>query len=206
MVAQIASAAGTGGDGSWRSAPAPAAGTGCDVRQSLSGSSSGLQLCCSKGGFHTVRPLDNCPSTPFPGMFPGTPSGTGTGACLWARLCVHTAVETQPSVETARAETARRPRPAQTGCPRNHHHFRLQPQHRSSAALIPPATRLARVAPQQGGRRPCLVVRRMPCAEIDSWAKKRKNRPISNPRNNRFSPPCGGLGGKRRLPHEFCTL
>ena len=182
----------------------PAAGTRCDVRHSLSGSSSGLQLCSWRGWLphRPLPPLGNRPSTPFP----GTPSGTGTGTCLWARLCVHTAVETQPSVETARAETTRRPRPAQTGCPRNHHHFRLQPQHRSSAALIPPATRLARVAPQQGGRRPCLVVRRMPCAEIDSWAKKRKNNDIPNPRNNRFSPPRGGLGGKRRLPHEFCTL
>ena len=37
-------------------------------------------------------------------------------------------------------------------------------------------------------------------------AKKRKNRPIFDPRNNRFSPPRGGLGGKRVLPHEFCTL
>ena len=137
----------------------PAAGTRCDVRHSLSGSSSsGLWLCSWRGWLphRPLPPLGNRPSTPFP----GTPSGTGTGTCLWARLCVHTAVETQPSVETAHAETTRRPRPAQTGCPRNHHHFRLQPQHRSSAALIPPATRLARVAPQQGGRRPCLVVRR----------------------------------------------
>ena len=203
MVAQIVSAAGAGGDGSWRSAPAArqrARGAMYASRclaQALVCSSAALQQ-----GWLPHQPLGNCPATPFP----GTPSGTGTGACLWARLCVHTAVETQPSVETAHAETARRPRPAQTGCPRNHHHFRLQPQHRSSAALISPATRLARVAPQQGGRRPCLVVRRMPCAEIDSWAKKRKNNDIPNPRNNRFSPPRGGLGGKRVLPHEFCTL
>ena len=37
-------------------------------------------------------------------------------------------------------------------------------------------------------------------------AKKRKNRPIFDPRNNRFSPSGSGLGGKRRLPHKFCTL
>ena len=168
--------------------------------------SAALQLCSSAARVAStpVRPLDNCPSTPFPGMFPGTPSGTGTGACLWARLCV---LETQPSVETARVETTRRPKPAQTSCPRNHHHFRLQPQHPSSAALIPPATRLARVAPQAtGGRRPCLVVQRVPCAEIGSRAKKRKNKHIFEPRNNGFSPAGGGLGGKRRLPHEFCTL
>ena len=157
----------------------PAVGTRCDVRHSLSGSRSGLQLCSWRGWLphRPLPPLGNRPSTPFP----GTPSGTGTGTCLWARLCVHTAVETQPSVETAHAETARRPRPAQIGCPRNHHHFRLQPQHRSSAALISPATRLARVAPQQGGRRPCLVFRGCRAQKSILGQKNAKTRTFSTP-------------------------
>lgn len=148
-----------------------------------------------------LPPLGNRPSTPF--LERRAPAGT----CLRARLCVHTVAETQPSVETGRAWRPRGDRDHSADqLPSQPPPFPLPATTPQQCCANPPHHHhQAREGCAATGRRPCLVVLRVVCIN-DSWAKKRKNRPISNPRNNRFSPPCGGLGGKRRLPHEFCTL
>ena len=183
----------------------PAAGTRRDVRHSLSGSSSGLQLCSWRGWLpHRPPPLSLLWAI-APPRRSWNAEHLLAPACGRACVCTPWRRHSPAWRLAARGDRVETETTAQTSCLRNHHHFRFQPQHRSSAALTPHHHHQAREGCAATGRRPCLVVLRVVCIN-DSWAKKRKNGPISNPRNNRFSPPCGGLGGKRRLPSGFCFL
>ena len=180
MVAQIVSAAGAGGDGSWRSAPA--------ARQRARGAMYATRclaqaLVCScaagEGGFHTGLSL----------LWAIAPPRRSWNAehrdwhlLAGALVCAHRGGDTAQRGDWPRGDRVETETGAQTSCPCNHHHFRLQPQHRSSAALIPPATRLARLAPQgRGGRRPCLVFRGCHAQKSILGQKNAKTRTFSTP-------------------------
>ena len=188
MVAQIVSAAGAGGDGSWRSAPA--------ARQRARGAMYATRclaqaLVCScaagEGGFHTGLSLLWAIAPPRRSLERRAAQGL-VPACGRACVCTPRWRHSPAWRLPARRPRGDRDQRTQTGCPRNHHHFRLQPQHRSSAALIPPATRLARVAPQQGGRRPCLVVRRCRVQKSILGQKNAKTTTFPTPEITVFRP------------------
>ena len=126
----------------------PAAGTRCDVRHSLSGSSSGLQLCSWRGWLphRPLPPLGNRPSTPFlerraQGLAP---------ACGRACVCTPRWRHSPAWRLATRRSRGDRDRRADQ-LPLQPPPFPLAATTPKQCCANPPATRLARVAPQARG-------------------------------------------------------